>query len=285
MSLKRNHKCLSGGLLAVFVLTSSLSVIPGMAAQDTAAEKQTADSTARTHIAEVLKGLHRGHSVSQVAVSPDGKKLAWLLDGRDGGGEIRVAPMDNLVKSERVTAAAKLDQHCREGQIAWQPDSKALTFFSDCARSGEQTDLYISRVDGKPAVRLTNLQGYVQAPAFSPDGSKVAFLYVEVICTCMNSTGARIRRGWRMWLPIRRAKTTGGWPSFTRRNWAARKRTPKAILAPERFPAALHGLQIAVPRWSPDGKAIAFIGGLMSDQGSTGGDVWIVSADGGQPSI
>ena len=45
----------------------------------------------------------------------------------------------------------------------------------------------------------------------------------------------------------------------------------------------LHGLQIAVPRWSPDGKAIAFIGGLMSDQGSTGGDVWIVSADGGQP--
>jgi Tol biopolymer transport system component len=42
-------------------------------------------------------------------------------------------------------------------------------------------------------------------------------------------------------------------------------------------------LQIAVPRWSPDGKAIAFIGGLMSDQGATGGDVWIVSADGGAP--
>ncbi len=38
-----------------------------------------------------------------------------------------------------------------------------------------------------------------------------------------------------------------------------------------------------MPRWSPDGKAIAFIGGLMSDQGVTGGDVWIVSAAGGQP--
>jgi dipeptidyl aminopeptidase/acylaminoacyl peptidase len=45
----------------------------------------------------------------------------------------------------------------------------------------------------------------------------------------------------------------------------------------------LHGLQIAVPRWSPDGKAIAFIGGLMSDQGPTGGDAWIVAATGGQP--
>jgi len=59
--------------------------------------------------------------------------------------------------------------------------------------------------------------------------------------------------------------------------------TPKAILAPAEVSGPLHGLQIAVPRWSPDGQAIAFIGGLMSDQGSTGGDVWIVSASGGQP--
>ena len=27
-------------------------------------------------------------------------------------------------------------------------------------------------------------------------------------------------------------------------------------------------------RWSPDGKSIAFIGGLMSDEGSTGGDIY-----------
>jgi dipeptidyl aminopeptidase/acylaminoacyl peptidase len=57
----------------------------------------------------------------------------------------------------------------------------------------------------------------------------------------------------------------------------------KAILAPAEVSGPLHGLQIAVPRWSPDGKAIAFIGGLMSDQGATGGDVWIVSAEGSQP--
>jgi dipeptidyl aminopeptidase/acylaminoacyl peptidase len=58
---------------------------------------------------------------------------------------------------------------------------------------------------------------------------------------------------------------------------------PRAILAPAEVAGPLHGLQIAVPRWSPDGKAIALIGGLMSDQGSTGGDVWIVSAEGGAP--
>jgi dipeptidyl aminopeptidase/acylaminoacyl peptidase len=39
--------------------------------------------------------------------------------------------------------------------------------------------------------------------------------------------------------------------------------------------------QIAVPRWSPDGKSIAFIEGLMSDEGSTGGDIFVVPANGG----
>ena len=58
---------------------------------------------------------------------------------------------------------------------------------------------------------------------------------------------------------------------------------PQVVLAPSEVSGPLHGMQIAVPRWSPDGKAIAFIGGLMSDQGSTGGDVWIIPAVGGEP--
>jgi len=58
---------------------------------------------------------------------------------------------------------------------------------------------------------------------------------------------------------------------------------PRSVLAPKTVAGDMHGLQIAVPRWSPDGKYIAFIGGLMSDQGSTGGDVWIVDSKGGVP--
>jgi dipeptidyl aminopeptidase/acylaminoacyl peptidase len=44
---------------------------------------------------------------------------------------------------------------------------------------------------------------------------------------------------------------------------------------------SLRGLQIALPRWSPDGSRVAFIGGLMSDQGATGGDIYVVPASGG----
>jgi dipeptidyl aminopeptidase/acylaminoacyl peptidase len=40
---------------------------------------------------------------------------------------------------------------------------------------------------------------------------------------------------------------------------------------------------MALPQWSPDAQRIVFIGGLMSDQGSTGGDLYAVSASGGEP--
>jgi dipeptidyl aminopeptidase/acylaminoacyl peptidase len=54
---------------------------------------------------------------------------------------------------------------------------------------------------------------------------------------------------------------------------------PRILLDPTTVPGSLHGLQIAVPRFSPDGKTIAVIGGLMSDQGSTGGDIYTIPTD------
>ncbi len=50
---------------------------------------------------------------------------------------------------------------------------------------------------------------------------------------------------------------------------------PKSIWKP-----AQAAEQIALPRWSPDGKQIAYIGGLMSDQGSTGGDIFLITPGG-----
>jgi dipeptidyl aminopeptidase/acylaminoacyl peptidase len=63
----------------------------------------------------------------------------------------------------------------------------------------------------------------------------------------------------------------------------AKCRLEKIIVDPSEDKNPIHGLQIAVPRWSPDGKYIAFISGLMSDQGSTGGDVYLVPSPGGDP--
>ena len=41
--------------------------------------------------------------------------------------------------------------------------------------------------------------------------------------------------------------------------------------------------QIANPVWSPKGDQIAFVEGLMSDEGLTGGDVFTIAASGGGP--
>ncbi len=57
----------------------------------------------------------------------------------------------------------------------------------------------------------------------------------------------------------------------------------KSSSTPQTISGPLHNLQIAVPRFSPDGKQIAFIGGLMSDQGSIGGDIYVMPATGGDP--
>ncbi|MGA2674346.1 MAG: S9 family peptidase [Terracidiphilus sp.] len=296
--------------------------LSGALAQDS----HPAPAADRAHIEEVLNGLRRGQFVSQVAVSPDGKRLAWVQNTKEGA-EIRVASLDGLAGSERVTAAAKADRHCHEGEIAWEPDARALAFFSDCAQPGEQTDLYLSRLDGKAARRLTELKGYVDAPAFSPDGTRVAFLYVEgatrpagALAAMKPPAGVIGEEGIEIqrvavarvnpskpaspeivspselhvyefdWRPDSKGFAyVAADPPGENNWWVAKLYTqlfdgpPQAILAPAEIAGPLHGLQIAVPRWSPDGKAIAFIGGLMSDQGATGGDVWVVSANGGQP--
>jgi dipeptidyl aminopeptidase/acylaminoacyl peptidase len=284
----------------------------------------------REQVDQTQRAMDRGRTAGQVAISPDGKHLAWVQAAR-GGVEIHLAPLDDLKKFVRITAAASADQHCRESEFTWAPDSAALAFLSDCAlsdgQSSGQMNLYLARIDGGTARRLTELRGEVRSPSFSPNGKAVAFLYVEgatrpagalaamkppsgVIgedgveiqrvavadadasepATPMFATPANLHAYEFDWSPDSRSIAFVGADPPSENNWWVAKLyaqtlggEPRVVLDPTKVSGDLHGMQIAVPRWSPDGQAIAFIGGLMSDQGVTGGDVWVVAAAGGQP--
>jgi dipeptidyl aminopeptidase/acylaminoacyl peptidase len=326
----------------------------------TAAPAQSTVAPPPAQLDEILSSQNRARTISQVAISPDAKRIAWLE-----AGQIRVAPFDNLAQSQPVIAASPV-QSCNTTDLIWSPDSASIAFLSDCADPPDQPtqpDLFVSHLHGNPAHRLTELHGYVDAPAFSPDGKSIAFLYVEGATRPSGALAAEtppsgvigedhveIQRvalvpadasqpavpttvtppnlhvfefDWspdskslayiaadppgenNWWVaklytqtvavaaitkpvgapgpgsPRTGLRPGGGDPASGTRD--STDPNPTAILAPADVSGPLHGLQIAVPRWSPDGKTIAFIGGLMSDQGVVGGDVWLVSAACGQP--
>ena len=325
----------------------------GFFAQLFAHAQTTPAQSTSAQLDQILSSQNRAGTVAQVAVSPDGKRVAWL-----DAGEIRIAPLGNFAHSQQITATP--GQSCTASAFVWSPNSGAIAFLSDCADPGEQSDLFLSHLDGSPAVRLTEIHGYVDAPAFSPDGTNIAFLYVEgatrppsalsaetppsgvigedhieiqrvVAVSAQNSQPAAptfitppnlhvFEFDWspdskslaytaadppgenNWWVaklytqnlsvpqssgaPGPGSPGTGPRPwggGLDSQTWDSTSSKPTAILSPADVSGPLHGLQIAQPTWSPDGKSIAFIGGLMSEQGGTGGDVWVVPSVGGQP--
>jgi dipeptidyl aminopeptidase/acylaminoacyl peptidase len=308
---------------AAISLACCVAAVPGTALPQ--------EKPAKAQVEEVLRGLDRSHGLGPVAISPDGSLLAFVRPTGDGS-QVLVAPFADPARTTRITAK-KDDVHCGESMVAWAPDSRRLAFVGDCP-DGRQDDVFVASiggdfVSGKPKVeveRLTEAKGEVGYPEFSPDGSKIAFLYVPgatraagalaamkpwagVIgedgieiqrvavvdaaarkVTPAPATPAQLHVYEFDWSPDSKSLAyVAADPPGENNWWVAKLYTeqlggePKAIFAPADAPGLLHGLQIAVPRWSPDGKSIAFIGGLMSDQGATGGDVWLLPSSGGEP--
>jgi dipeptidyl aminopeptidase/acylaminoacyl peptidase len=312
--------------LALLAVVFTFSLAPHAAAQT--------DSLAptRERLSSIFKEMPRAHYIGQVSVSPDGAHFAWI----DETGNLIVAVRNADGKKDKERKVDMGDA-CQAASFTWSPKSNVIALFASCGDSLQQ-NLYIADAqhsDDK-ARRVTELKGYVEAPAFSPDGGNVAFLYVEGATRpagalaamkpwsgVIGEDGLEIQRvaiahtdvekpapvefatpanlhvyeyDWRpdgkgiAFIAAEPPGENNWWVadlySVEFSNSADNSLTPsapKVLLAPPQVAGPLHGLQIAVPRWSPDGSSIAFIGGLMSDQGETGGDLWLVSAKGGVP--
>ena len=215
---------------------------------------------------------------------------------------------------QRITAVSGDAPHDEHG-VSWSPDGKSLAFLSDAADAG-QLQLYVAPVAGGTARQLTKLKGYLATPLWSPDGQTVAILFTENAArasgplqprtpdvgvvedhffeqrlTIVNVASGDVHQLSPAdlyvyeydWSPDGKRFITTAAHGEGDDNWYIAELYTVDAASGETRSILKPSMQIAVPRWSPDGKQVAFIGGIMSDEGIASGDIFVVDAGGGTP--
>ncbi|HEY6413390.1 MAG TPA: S9 family peptidase [Edaphobacter sp.] len=221
-------------------------------------------------------------SSTQPTWSPNGESLAFLSTcTTDTDKQPQIFFWSR--RSGQVRQATHLIGNIED--LTWSPDGKALAFLfvPNATRSAgalaamkpwsgvvgedgvEVQGVAVLTLASNKVVQVTPANLHVYEFDWAPDSKRIAYV-------AANPPG---ENNW--WVAQLYTQTIAS----TNKSSAT---DPHSILDTTRLAGPLHGLQIAVPKWSPDGKRIAFIGGIMSDQGSTGGDIYSIPATGGTPS-
>ncbi|HKT06794.1 MAG TPA: S9 family peptidase [Gemmatimonadaceae bacterium] len=249
---------------------------------------------------------------SSVAMAPDGRHVAWIGPASPNGDAESV-----MLGATGGTAPVALSlpgaQPNSASEVIWSADSRQLGVLAE--RNGSPA-IYAVDASTRAARRVAVVAGSVHDIRFSPDGSRIALLYASPSEEANGPTQATPRDTGAMdthidrqhlalvdvktgaqrivspadlyvyefdWSPNGKELVVSAATGSGNNNWwVARLEAIDAASGAVRE-IAKPAVQIAQPLWSPDGSRIAFIGGIMSDQGSTGGDLYTVPAAGGTP--
>jgi dipeptidyl aminopeptidase/acylaminoacyl peptidase len=258
------------------------------------------------------------HRYLSVEISPDGELVASVEgDSSKSGGAPTVR--DLVIRRARSGAAVTIAMPC--GRVpqcwpdspTWSPDGKRLAF-SLRTPGTHARSLYAVSSDGSGLIKLLEFSGTIEHLRFMPDG-RLAMLAIQGATKEVGATQAGTPIAGDLDAPPpeqRIAVLEGGalrWVSppdlfVYEYDWRAGGKGFVGTAAPgdgdnNWWTAKLYAFsedgsrarviytpnddrqQMAMPKVSRDGSTVAFIAGIMSDFGSTGGDVYTLGLDGG----
>jgi len=256
------------------------------------------------------------HTFASLSISPDGTRLASIEGSRsfESVESSHAAIVVRRVRDGSIVQRIDPCSACSYGDLAWSADGKLLAFLASQAGLAE---VMIDR-DGHDS-SIASIKGIANTLRFSPDGKSIAMLAtlspkkktgaLEAGAQQVGDIGASPDEQRIAVVPI-----GGGMPAFAsppdtfvyEYDW-----TPDGggfigtaakgdgddnwwlaeLDAFERASATVRTIakndwaryQMAVPRISPDGSKVVFIGGIMSDFGPVAGEIYEVPFSGGTP--
>ncbi|HEX9774709.1 MAG TPA: S9 family peptidase [Actinomycetota bacterium] len=229
--------------------------------------------------------VYRLTSVSDPRVSPDGRRAAYVVttideEANDYRSAIWVVPLDGSAEPRRFTSGI-----ARDASPRWSPDGSRIAFVSSRAKPGEdpkkaQGQLYVMPADGGEPLRLTDLKEAVSAPAWSPDGTRIAFTS-RVRDAAYDEEDERKRPPRRVTRLAFRLDDVG---------WIGDRRQHVFVVpadgSGEPSQVTDGDFDDSSPSWSPDGTRIAFSSGRGENWDITfATDLFVVNADGGEPDL
>src|SRR5580700_9626992 len=262
-----------------------------------------AEDSTPSRAAAIVDSMPHAKKISEAAFSPDGMQVAYIVDDKltvasvSGGSPQTIAVEGNPLR-----------------EVVWSADSKRVAFIADLPGDVPSAQIWIAAADGSAPAKHAELKGYVQAPRFSPDASKLAILFIEgmprvagplqpmtplagvVDQKIYEERIATIDLGTDRlaqvtpadvyvyeydWTPDGQAWAASAAHGSGDANWWIARLYRVNAQTGELRELYKPRLQIADPLVSPDGTRVAFIEGVMSDAGLTGGEIHVIPITGG----
>ena len=253
------------------------------------------------------------HLFDNLALSPDGQQVA-ASEADDPQDLSRTPHHQIVVRRARDGAVERVYDPCpvcTYGDVAFSPDGSRLAYI---ARDKKTAEVSVHIAAGASDQVAASFKGVAEKPRWSPDGQTLALKVVVNAKKSLGATSAGAAQvgdigtdpdeariavlpgaGGQMrlvspadtfiyeydWTPDGKGFVASAAKGDGDNNWWVAELAAVDLASGELRRIAKPERQLNFPRSAPDGKSVAYIGGLMSDFGPVGGDLYLAPFSGG----